>query len=105
MMAGPLSMAGSTPAWDQGLVSPALGAATLPGRDPLSWQSAAVADTEHRPERDLWVVPADPVPAVFALLPPVPSALAPRVKSLLVAQAAQLITISLVIPGTGWPSA
>lgn len=73
----PLSMADSTPAWDEGLVSLALGAATLPGRDPFSWPSAAVTDTEHYPERDLCVVPADPGPAVLTLLLPVCSALAP----------------------------
>lgn len=76
-MAGPLSMAGSTPAWDEGLVHVALGATTLPGRNPLSWPSAVVTDTKHHPERDLCVVPAAPVPAVLALLPPVHSAIAP----------------------------
>lgn len=79
-MAGPLSMAGSTPPWDEGLVSLALGAVMLPGRDPFSWLSSAVTDTEHSPERDLCIVPADPVPAVLTLLPPVCSALAPQVK-------------------------
>ena len=87
--------------WDKVLVSPALGAATLPGRDPLSCQSAAVTDAEHHPERDLCVVPPDPVPAVLALLPPVHSVLSPRVNPLLVAQAAQLVIISVVISGTG----
>lgn len=63
-MVGPPSMAGSTPG--QGPANPALGVTTLPGRDPFSWPSAAV--TEHHPERDLCVVPVDPVPAVLALL-------------------------------------
>jgi len=105
-MAGPLSVASSTPARDEGLVVPALGAAVLPGRDPLSWPSAAVTDTEHQPERDLCVVPAGPIPAVLVLLPPRCSALAPpRLKSLPIAQAAQLLTISLVASGTGCHSA
>lgn len=84
-MAGLLSMAGGTPAWDEGLVILASGSVTLPGRDPLSWLSAAVTNTEHRPERDLCVVPADPVPAVLALFPPAHSALALQVKPLLIA--------------------
>lgn len=78
MMPVPLSIASSTPAWDKGLVIPALGAAILPGKDPLIWHRAAVTDTEHRPKRALFVVPVDPVPGVLALLPPVHSALAPE---------------------------
>lgn len=62
-MAGPPSVAGSTPG--RGPTNVTLGAARLPGRDPFSWPSAAV--TEHHPVRDLRVVLVGPVPAVLVL--------------------------------------